>query len=154
MPCDRAPKSLLAGATVVDTSGGRVETPQRPGVHRSYRGPRTGRRDMRVAREPERSCHFRRATGWGPGYQLQVDPQLGPELVGTKKGRTTVSPNEGDEVRRDERQEVGASRSNDEAGELDRRTPRSEGDAVSNNRWRETWRVHRTPWTWPRNNSG
>jgi hypothetical protein len=57
--------------------------------------------------------------------------------VGTNQGRTAVSPNEGNEVRRDEWQEVGASHSNVEAGELDRRTPRSEGDAVSNNRWRE-----------------
>ena len=37
-----------------------------------------------------------------------------------------VSPNEGNEVRRDGRQGVGASHSNVEAGELDRRTPRSE----------------------------
>ena len=42
-----------------------------------------------------------------------------------------VSPNEGNEVRRDERQGVGASHSTDEAGELYRRTPRREGDAVS-----------------------
>ena len=60
MPCDRAPKSLLAGATVVDTSGGRAEAPQWLGASRSCRGPRTGRRDMRVAREPERPCRFRR----------------------------------------------------------------------------------------------
>ena len=65
-----------------------------------------------------------------------------------------VSPNEGNEVRREGRQGVGASHSNDEAGELDRGTPRSEGDAVSTDRWRETWRVHRNPWTCPRNNNG
>jgi hypothetical protein len=59
---------LLAGASVVDISGGRVETPQWPGVHRSYRGPRTGRRDMRVAREPERPCLFRRDRR--PGFRL------------------------------------------------------------------------------------
>ncbi len=60
MPCDRAPKSSLAGATVVDTSGGRAEAPQWLGASQSYRGTRTGRRDTRVAREPERPCHFRR----------------------------------------------------------------------------------------------
>ena len=32
MPCDRAPKYFLAGASVVDTSGGRADTPQWPGV--------------------------------------------------------------------------------------------------------------------------
>jgi len=74
---------LLAGATVVDTSGGRAEAPQWPGVLRSYRGPRTGRRDTRVAREPERPCRLRRDCRLGvPAYQLQVDPQLCPELVG------------------------------------------------------------------------
>ena len=146
---------LLAGATVVDTSGGRAEAPQWPGVLRSYRGPRTGRRDTRVAREPERPCRLRRDCRLGvPAYQLQVDPQLCPELVGTNRGRTMVSPSEGNEVRRDERQGVGAFHSNVEAGELDRRTPRSEGDAVSTDRWRETWRVHRNPWTCPRNNNG
>src|SRR5271157_3868605 len=48
-----------------------------------------------------------------------------------------VSPSEGNEVRRDGRQGAGAFHSNVEAGELDRRTPRSEGDAVSTDRWRE-----------------
>ena len=65
-----------------------------------------------------------------------------------------VSPSEGNEVRRDEWQGVGASHSTDEAGEPTEGTPRREGDAVSNNRWRETWRVHRNPWTCPRNNDG
>src|SRR5438105_1480272 len=64
------------------------------------------------------------------------------------------SPNEGNEVRREGRPGVGASPSNGEAGELDRRTPRSEGDAVSNDRWRETGRVHRNPGTCPRNTNG
>jgi hypothetical protein len=61
---------------------------------------------------------------------------------------------EGNEAGGDERQGVGASRSTDEAGELDRRAPRREGDAVSENRWRETWRVRRNPWTCPRNDNG
>src|SRR4051812_48598777 len=32
MPCDRASKYLIAGASLVDTGGGHVETPQWPGV--------------------------------------------------------------------------------------------------------------------------
>src|SRR5438270_693720 len=62
MPCDRAPKSVVAGATVVDPSGGRAEAPQWLGASRSYRGPRTGRRETRVAREPESPDHFRRGS--------------------------------------------------------------------------------------------
>ena len=90
-------------------------------------GSKNRRRDTRVAREPERPCRLRRDCRLGvPAYQLQVDPQLCPELVGTNRGRTMVSPSEGNEVRRDERQGVGAFHSNVEAGELDRRTPRRE----------------------------
>src|ERR1700677_609621 len=85
MPCDRAPKSLLAGASVVDTSGGRAETPRWPGVHRSYRGPRTGRRGMRVAREPERPCHFRRDCR--PGFRL-TNSRLIRSSVPSWRGRT------------------------------------------------------------------
>jgi len=81
-------------------------------------------------------------------------PSSGPELVGTKRDQTTVSPSEGNEARRDGWQGVGASHSSEEAGEHDRRTPWSEGDAVSNNRRRETWRVPRNPWTCPRNDDG
>ena len=65
-------------------------------------------------------------------YQLQSDPRL---RVRCRGGRTTdaamVSPSEGDEVRRDERQGVGASRSTVEPGELAEWTPGREGDAVS-----------------------
>ncbi len=196
MPCDRAPKSSLAGATVVDTSGGRAEAPQWLGASQSYRGTRTGRRDTRVAREPERPCHFRRdcrlesrltnsrlihsyvPSWWGrTGDEPTVLPRQEsfaslhiltrrasegsealPSLARRVRmsffGARVISPNEGNEVRRDERQRVGAFHSNVEAGELDRRTPRSEGDAVSTDCWRETWRVHRNPWTCPRNNNG
>jgi len=79
---------FLAGATVVYSSGGRAETPQWPGVYRSYRGPRTGRRDMRVAQEPERPCRFRR--------DCRLESRLTnsrwirssrPELAGTNRGR-------------------------------------------------------------------
>jgi hypothetical protein len=86
MPCDRAPKTSVAGATVVDTSGGRADTPQWPDVLRSYRGPRTGRRDMRVAREPERPCRFRRDCRLESRHpKLQVDPQLSSRAGGDEK---------------------------------------------------------------------
>src|SRR5271165_1736190 len=52
-----------------------------------------------------------------PAYQLQADPQLRPELVGTNEGRTMVSPNEGNEARRKGRQGVASPRSSCEAGE-------------------------------------
>jgi len=96
-----------------------------------------------------------------------VDFRLGnrntnsPEPTATRPGRWEQTRREGwyrlgegNEAGRDERRGVGASRSTDEAGELDRGTPRREGDAASENRWRETWRVHRNPWTCPRNDSG
>ena len=55
--------------------------------------------------------------GRSPAYQLQVDPQLCPELMGTNRGQTMVSPSEGNEARRKGRQGVAAPRSSDEAGE-------------------------------------
>ena len=95
------------------------------------------------------------AAGRRPGLPT---PGRSPAPVPGRWGRTgdqtTVSPTEGDEGRRDGRPGVGASHSSDEAGEPSRGTPRSQGDAVSTNRWRETWRVHRNPWTCPRNNNG
>jgi hypothetical protein len=132
MPCDRAPKSLLAGATVVDTSGGRAEAPQWLGASRSYRGPRTGRRDTRVAREPERPCRFHR------DCRLETrltNSRLIPSLVlgwwGRTRDETMVSPSEGNEVRREGRQGVGASHSTVEPGELTRGTLGREGDNAS-----------------------
>ena len=74
--------------------------------------------------------------------------------LGANQDARVVSPSEGNEVRRDGRQGVGAPHSTVEAGEPTRGTPRREGGAGSWNRWRETWRVHRNPWTCPRNNNG
>ena len=64
-----------------------------------------------------------------------------------------VSPSEGNEVRREGRQGVGASHSNAEAGEPPE-GPRGGKGAPFMNRWRETWRVHRDPRTCPRNDNG
>ena len=67
-----------------------------------------------------------------PAYQLRDDPR---PRVRVRRGRTAdasvVSPSEGNEVRRNGRQGVGASPISIEAGERPFRTPWSEGDAVS-----------------------
>ena len=59
--------------------------------------------------------------GRSPAYQLQADPRLPSRACGdesgTKRGRSKVSPSEGNEVRRKDCQEVGASHSTDEPGE-------------------------------------
>ena len=71
-----------------------------------------------------------------PAYQLQVDPQLCPELVETSRGRPMVSPSEGNEARRDGRQGVAVPHSSVEAGERPSRTPWSEGGAAL---WTGSW---------------
>jgi hypothetical protein len=131
MPCDRAPKSVLAGATVVDTSGGRAEAPQWLGASRSYRGPRTGRRDRRVAREPERPCRFHRHFRLGNRNTNSPCPRPRVPAGGSKSDARVVSPSEGNEARRDGRQGVGASHSTVEPGEPTRGTLGREGDNVS-----------------------
>ncbi len=72
-------------------------------------------------------------------YQLQVDPRL---RVRGRGGRTTdatmVSPSEGNEVRRDGLQGVGASHITDEPGEPSRRDPGEGRRRSLMNRWRET----------------
>ena len=56
--------------------------------------------------------------------------------TGTKRRRSTVSPSEGNEARREGSQEVTASHSSGEAGERPFRTPWSEGDAAL---WTGSW---------------
>jgi hypothetical protein len=72
-------------------------------------------------------------------YQLQNDPRL---RVRDRGGRTTdaamVSPSEGNEVRRNGRQGVGASRSTVEPGELPRMDPGEGRGRRFMNRRRET----------------
>jgi hypothetical protein len=65
-----------------------------------------------------------------------------------------VPPSEGNEVRRDGRQDVGVSHSTVEAGErLSARTLGREGDTESRTCWEETWRVHRNSIPCQRNNN-
>ncbi len=71
--------------------------------------------------------------------QLQVDPRA---CVRGRGGRTTdatmVSPSEGNEVRREGRQGVGASHSTGESGEPTRWDPEEGRRRRLMNRWRET----------------
>ena len=55
--------------------------------------------------------------GGSPVDQLQDEPQSGPRLWGRTGDKTMVSPSEGNEVRRDGRQGVGASHSTVDPGE-------------------------------------
>ena len=148
-----SPEILIVGASVVDTSGGRVDTPQWPGVF----GPAgvqehgAGTRGLLGnLRAPSVSTDI---SGSGTGIPTPR-PTTPRRVAGSEQDARVVSPNEGNEVRREGRMGVGASRSTAEAGEPLRGTRWREGDAVSHNRWRETWRVHRNPWTCPRNNNG
>ena len=137
-------RNYYAGATVVDTSGGRVEAPQWPGVLRSYRGPRAGRGtrgSLGNLGDPAVSTDI---SGSGTGIPISPCPRPRAPVGGSKRGARVVSPNEGNEVRRDGRQGVGASHSSEEAGELDRRTPWSEGGARVVDRKPEPRRGHRT----------
>jgi hypothetical protein len=72
-------------------------------------------------------------------HQLQIDPRL---RVRGRGGRPTdapmVSPNEGNEVRREGRQGVGASHITVEPGEPSQRDPGEGRGRRLMNRWRET----------------
>jgi hypothetical protein len=87
----------------------------------------------RVPRELGRSCRsHRQCRRELPAYQLQEDPR--PRVWG-RRGRNAdaamVSPNEGNEVRRDGRPEVAAPHSTVEPGEPSRGTLGREGGVVS-----------------------
>ena len=112
-----SPEIFIAGASVVDTSGGRVDTPQWPGVL----GP-TGVQEQGAGtrgalgnlRAPSVSTDM---PGSGTGITTPRPSAL-RRVAGSKQGARVVSPNEGNEVRRDGRTGVGASRSTVEPGEL------------------------------------
>lgn len=63
--------------------------------------------------------------------------RCGSAAEGANTEPTAVPPSEGNEARRNGRQEVGAPRSTDEAGEPTRGTPWREGGARRGNCWRE-----------------
>ena len=154
MPCDRAPKYSLAGALVVDTSGGRAEHAAMAWRARSCRGPRAGRRDTRGPREPGRPCPSPPTFRLGrPEHQLPGAHGPASRAAGSEQGARVVSPSEGNEVRRDGRRESERLIVPMKRGNRPRDPVEGRGRRVTN-RWRETWRVHRNPWTCPRNNNG
>ena len=112
-----SPEILFAGASVVDTYGGRVDTPQWPGVF----GP-TGVQEQGAGtrgalgnlRAPSVSTDM---SGSGTGITTPR-PTAPRRVAGSKEDARVVSPNEGNEVRREGRTGVGASRSTVEPGEL------------------------------------
>jgi hypothetical protein len=87
----------------------------------------------RVPRERGRSWPFREGYRIGSNrYSKLRDDPLAWHLrpTGTKTRCSTVSPSEGNEARRKDCQEVGASHNTAEPGELARRTLGREGDAI------------------------
>ena len=103
-----------------------------------------GKHDRGVLQEPGRSDRFRvMSPGWEPGDQAQVDRGGSTRAAPRKPSLNAVPPNEGNEVRRDERPDVGASHSTEEAGERTRRTPSREGEAGLRKRLRERCEGHR-----------
>src|SRR5271154_5223254 len=128
-----SPEILIAGASVVDISGGRVDTPRWPGVF----GP-TGVQERGVGtrgllgnlRDPSVSTDI---SGSGTGIPTPRPTALRRD-AGSKQDARVGSPSEGNEVRRDGRTGVGASHSTVDPGEPFRGTRCREGDAVSRNR--------------------
>src|SRR5271168_46343 len=112
-----SPEIFIAGAFVVDTSGGRVDTPQWPGVFGPTGVQEQGagtRGSLGNLRDPSVSTD---KSGSGTGIPTPRPRALRRD-AGSKQDARVVSPNEGNEVRREGRTGVGASRSTDEAGEL------------------------------------
>jgi hypothetical protein len=91
-PCYRAPKSSLVGSPRRCPKRGPCRALATPGPNwraRSRRGQRTGRMITRVPRELGRPCRLHRhCRPEPPAYQLRVDPQPSPGLMGTNKGHT------------------------------------------------------------------
>ena len=111
-----SPEIFVAGASVVDTSGGHVGTPQWPGVL----GP-TGVQEQGAGtrgllgnlRGPSVSTDI---SGSGSGIPTPRPTTL-RRVAGSEQDARVVSPSEGNEVRREGRAGVGAPHSSDEAGE-------------------------------------
>ncbi len=111
-----SPEILIVGASVVDTSGGCVDAPQWPGVF----GPAgvqehgAGTRGLLGnLRAPSVSTDI---SGSGTGIPTPR-PTTPRRVAGSEQDARVVSPNEGNEVRRNGRTGVGVLRSSSEAGE-------------------------------------
>lgn len=91
------------------------------------------------------------------GHPVSVSRPVGPwrsTSMGAKKRARPVPPSEGNEARREGRQDVGAPRSTREAGEPTRGTRWREGGAGQRNRWRERCRGLGAPPASQRNCNG
>ena len=149
------PRKLLVGALVLVRRGGHADPSQSPDVVGPAGVGEQGQGTSGVSGnlgDPSVSTAY---SGSVTGTTTPRSPR--PGVAGRWEQRidaTVVSPSEGNEARREGRAGVGASHSTVEAGEPSRGTQRREGDAVSSDRWRETWRVLRNPWTCPRNDDG
>ena len=98
---------------------------------------RAGHVHIGVLQERGRSCHLHLISGWAPAVNRSAQAIRSCVRNGMERTRNAqvVPPSEGNEVRRDGWQEVGASNSTVESGEfLPWETPWKEGDAKSWNR--------------------
>jgi len=125
--------------------------------HRSRRGRRPGRTSSRVPKEPGSPVLLHRrsrlrgvpnpnfpASGCASGTGGSEAPDAADGIVG--RGTKPVETEE---------QASERSHSTGEAGELISKEPRGgKGNVESSNRWRATWRRHRTPISCQRDNNG
>lgn len=122
-------------------------------ARKSHRGHRAWHASIGEHQEPGRPCSLRPDKSWLGRHVKQPWPALGCRLGWERKnGTRAVLPIEGDEVRQEGWQGVGAVRSNDEGGELIRWTRWSEGTAGKWNCWRERCREYRVLQASQRNN--
>src|SRR5262249_27635994 len=93
--CDPVPKSTVAGAFVVDLGGGHVGRAAMAWHARSYRGPRTRPRDIRVAGNLGDPADSTNNSGSGTGTPTPRCPRPCASVAGSKQGARVVPPSEG-----------------------------------------------------------
>ena len=96
---------------------------------------------MGVRQEPGRSRRLQLRSDRAPRQRSRPAEPWRSTPAGANKRARLVPPSEGNEARREGRQDVGALRSTDDAGEPTRGTLRREGRAGQRNRWRARCRV-------------
>lgn len=109
---------IIVGAFVVDIAGAKPNTSNGLTV-RSCRGRRTGHRHMRILQEPGTSCRSHAHDPDG-SYRTTNSRPTGCAFAARRSETQThdvVSPREGNRVRREKRQEIGAPHSTAESGE-------------------------------------
>ncbi len=149
------PRKIIAGVLALVSRGDRVGTPRWPGVTDPAGVGEQGQGTRGVPRNLGAPSFSTESSGSGTGTPTPRSPR--PGVAGRREqtiDATVVSRSEGNEAQRKGGTGVGAPHSTVETGEPFRGTRWREGGAVLRDRWRETWRVHRNPWTCPRNNNG